>query len=284
MYLADFGLTKRLGDEESPAGDGPADGHDRLRRPRADPRRAGRRPRRHLLAGLPALRVPDRASTLQAWQRRRNPLCPPRRRAAHNRRRRRPGDRKGPRQDPRRPLPNRRRTHRGGHAMRSGSPRHARPAGSPRSPSSPSRFPSRHSLPSSSSEAAAGVRPPTASCIASTRNATPSPAPSQSDRCPRVSRALRGACGSHRSATARVSLVDDHSLHAVPIPTPGAPVGVAAQDGTAYVADSGSPGVVTVVSADGSRATHTLPADGIAAITTGRGRALDRARRRCGYV
>ena len=67
-----------------------------------------------------------------------------------------------------------------------------------------------------------------------------------------------------------VSLVDDHSLHAVPIPTPGAPVGVAAQDGTAYVADSGSPGVVTVVSADGSRATHTLPADGIAAITTGR--------------
>ncbi len=57
-------------------------------------------------------------------------------------------------------------------------------------------------LPSSSSEAAAGVRPPTASCIASTRNATPSPAPSQSDRCPRLSRALRGACGSHRSATA----------------------------------------------------------------------------------
>ena len=67
-----------------------------------------------------------------------------------------------------------------------------------------------------------------------------------------------------------VSLVDEHGLHVASIPTPGAPVGVAAQDGTAYVADSGTPGVVTVVSAEGSRATHTLRADGIAAITTGR--------------
>ena len=66
-----------------------------------------------------------------------------------------------------------------------------------------------------------------------------------------------------------VTLVDEHGLHPVSIPTQGAPVGVAAQDGTAYVADSGTPGVVTVVSAEGSRATHTLPADGIAAITTG---------------
>jgi YVTN family beta-propeller protein len=67
-----------------------------------------------------------------------------------------------------------------------------------------------------------------------------------------------------------VTLVDEHGLHPVTIPTQGAPVGVAAQGGTAYVADSGTPGVVTVVSAEGSRATHTLPADGIAAITTGR--------------
>ena len=66
-----------------------------------------------------------------------------------------------------------------------------------------------------------------------------------------------------------VTLVDEHGLRPVSIPTQGAPVGVAAQDGTAYVADSGTPGVVTVVSAEGSRATHTLPADGIAAITTG---------------
>jgi YVTN family beta-propeller protein len=67
-----------------------------------------------------------------------------------------------------------------------------------------------------------------------------------------------------------VTLVDEHGLHPVSIPTKGAPVGVAAQGGTAYVADSGTPGVVTVVSAEGSRATHSLPADGIAAITTGR--------------
>jgi YVTN family beta-propeller protein len=67
-----------------------------------------------------------------------------------------------------------------------------------------------------------------------------------------------------------VSLVDEHGLHAVSIPASGSPIGVAAQDGTAYVADSGSPGVVAVISTEGSRATHTLPADGIAAITSGR--------------
>ena len=67
-----------------------------------------------------------------------------------------------------------------------------------------------------------------------------------------------------------VSLVDEHGLSAVPIPTEGAPVGVAARGATAYVADSGEPGQVTVVSAQGGRSTYSLPSEGIAAIATGR--------------
>jgi YVTN family beta-propeller protein len=66
-----------------------------------------------------------------------------------------------------------------------------------------------------------------------------------------------------------VSLVDEHSLSAVPIPTEGAPVGVAAQGATAYVADSGDPGQVTVVSAQGGRATYSLASEDINAIASG---------------
>jgi len=66
-----------------------------------------------------------------------------------------------------------------------------------------------------------------------------------------------------------VSLVDEHGLHAVTIPTEGSPVGVAAQGATAYIADSAA-GDVTVVSAEGNRATYALPTNSIAAITTGR--------------
>ena len=49
----------------------------RLRRPRADPRRGGRRPRRRLRARLPALRVPGRRAAVPARHRRGHALRPP---------------------------------------------------------------------------------------------------------------------------------------------------------------------------------------------------------------
>ena len=55
---------RRLGEPGAALGGGPVAGHDRLRRPGADPRRGGRRPRRRLLARLPALRVPDRRAAV----------------------------------------------------------------------------------------------------------------------------------------------------------------------------------------------------------------------------
>ena len=68
-----------------------------------------------------------------------------------------------------------------------------------------------------------------------------------------------------------VSLVDENGLRAVRIPIEGAPVGVAANGTTAYIADSADPGGrVTVVSAQGGRPTYSLLSDGIAAITRGR--------------
>ena len=67
-----------------------------------------------------------------------------------------------------------------------------------------------------------------------------------------------------------VSLVDEHGLQTVSVPTEGSPVGIAVQGANAYVADSGASGAVTVVSAEGSRATYALPTNDIDAITTGR--------------
>jgi YVTN family beta-propeller protein len=68
-----------------------------------------------------------------------------------------------------------------------------------------------------------------------------------------------------------VSLVDEHHLHAVSIPTDGSPVGVAARGSNAYIADvSGAAGDMAVVSAEGSRTTYALPTTDISAITTGR--------------
>ena len=66
VYLADFGLTRRLDEQGGPAGDGRSRGHARLPRPRADRRRVGRRPRGYLLARLSALRVPDRRGPVRA--------------------------------------------------------------------------------------------------------------------------------------------------------------------------------------------------------------------------
>ena len=66
VYLADFGLTRRLDDDEAQAGEGSSDRHARLPRARAARRRADRRQRRRLLARLRALRVPDRRARLPA--------------------------------------------------------------------------------------------------------------------------------------------------------------------------------------------------------------------------
>ena len=60
VYLADFGLTKHIVVGRWPDGARPADRHDRLPRPRTHRRRAGRRPGRHLLARMRALRAADR--------------------------------------------------------------------------------------------------------------------------------------------------------------------------------------------------------------------------------
>ena len=62
VYLADFGLTRRLDDEEASAGEERSDRHARISRAGAARGRAGRRQHRCLLARLRALRVPDRRS------------------------------------------------------------------------------------------------------------------------------------------------------------------------------------------------------------------------------
>ena len=76
VYLADFGLTqsvvRRRPDRRA------ADGHGRLRRARADPRRPGRRTRRRLRARLSALRDAHRHAAVRRRLRRRGRLRPPR--------------------------------------------------------------------------------------------------------------------------------------------------------------------------------------------------------------
>ena len=90
-----------------PDPDRPLRRHARLRRPRADLRRRGRRPRRRLRARLPALQAADRRGALPQGRRGGAPLRPPQRPAAGAlavraggldgaRRRRHPGDVEGP--------------------------------------------------------------------------------------------------------------------------------------------------------------------------------------------
>jgi serine/threonine protein kinase len=61
-YLADFGLTKQVGGAVD--GDGAARRHPRLPRPRADPRRGGRRAHGRVRARLRPVRVPRGAGAL----------------------------------------------------------------------------------------------------------------------------------------------------------------------------------------------------------------------------
>jgi serine/threonine protein kinase len=56
VYLADFGLTKRVSEETGSGDDGHLMGHHRLHRSRADRRRGDRRASRRVLTRLPALR------------------------------------------------------------------------------------------------------------------------------------------------------------------------------------------------------------------------------------
>ena len=55
VYLADFGLTRRLAEPRQVGCRGSVAGHDRLCGSGADPRRGGGRPGRYLLARLPAV-------------------------------------------------------------------------------------------------------------------------------------------------------------------------------------------------------------------------------------
>ena len=63
-YLTDFGVTKQVGGDSTETG--AAGRHARLPRPRADPRRAGRRPHRRVRARVRALRVPGRRAAVPA--------------------------------------------------------------------------------------------------------------------------------------------------------------------------------------------------------------------------
>ena len=65
VYLADFGITKHAMSRSGLTSTGPVPGHDQLRRPGADPRHVGARPGRPVLAGLRAVRVPDRAGPVR---------------------------------------------------------------------------------------------------------------------------------------------------------------------------------------------------------------------------
>ena len=82
-YLTDFGLTKRA-DARTPASDARRrlGRHARLRRARADPRRARRRARRRLRAGLRALPRAHRRAALPARERRGDAVGAPQRRPA----------------------------------------------------------------------------------------------------------------------------------------------------------------------------------------------------------
>ena len=112
VYLADFGLSRYLGDAASLARPRQVARHRRLRRPRADPRRGGRRPHRRLRARLPALRVPRGRAAVSPRLRRGHAVRPTGRRPAHpaQARARAP---ESTRQRSRRPLPHLRRARRG---------------------------------------------------------------------------------------------------------------------------------------------------------------------------
>ena len=74
VYLADFGLSRRLADPGVPGGGRLLRRHARLRLARADRGRRGRRPSRRVRARLPALRMPDRAGAVLARLRAGRPL------------------------------------------------------------------------------------------------------------------------------------------------------------------------------------------------------------------
>ena len=82
VYLTDFGLTKQLGSAGQPHPHRRLGGHSRLRRARADPGWARRRPRRRLLAGLRALRDAHRERRVPQGQRHGQALGPRHRPAA----------------------------------------------------------------------------------------------------------------------------------------------------------------------------------------------------------
>ena len=80
VYLTDFGLTKRTTSAAALTRTGHVRRHAGLLRARADPRRAGRRPRRRLRARLRALPLPDRRGALRARLRRGEDVRAPQRR------------------------------------------------------------------------------------------------------------------------------------------------------------------------------------------------------------
>ena len=117
VYLTDFGLTKHaLSRRRARTKPGPLGRHARLRRARADPRRAHRRPRGRLRARLPAVLHAHRRRAVPARGRRGAAVGAPVRAAAEAERARpraparvRRRDRARARQGPRRALPVRRR-------------------------------------------------------------------------------------------------------------------------------------------------------------------------------
>ena len=111
-YLADFGLSRYLGDAAASFGAGQVARHRRLRRAGADPLRRGRRPHRRLRARLPPLRNPRRRAAVPAWLGRGDAVRPARRRPAHTARPR-GGAAEGPRERTGRPLPHLRGADRG---------------------------------------------------------------------------------------------------------------------------------------------------------------------------
>ena len=81
-WLADFGLTRRVGGARRSDRERAGAGHHRLRRPRAGRGWQGGRPGRPVLAGVHAVRVPDRGGAVPARQRARGPVGPRQRPAA----------------------------------------------------------------------------------------------------------------------------------------------------------------------------------------------------------
>ena len=69
VYVSDFGLTKQASSQSGLTATGPARRHRRLRRAGADPRTAGRRPRRRLRADLRALRGARRREAVRKGHR-----------------------------------------------------------------------------------------------------------------------------------------------------------------------------------------------------------------------